>query len=114
MGVIFLAVVAANPKLANLRTAIAAAYRRAARMLRYCHPRLLDAPTLLAPRRRGNRMMGTLLRSLTAAYGTKQTYRAKFAMSAFGRILLQKSVVSHGWGHSLSFDHWLCFPFRGN
>jgi hypothetical protein len=28
--------------------AIAAAYRRAALMLRYCHPRLLGAPTLLA------------------------------------------------------------------
>jgi hypothetical protein len=25
------------------------------------------------------------------------------AMSAFGGILLQKLVVSHGWGHSLSF-----------
>jgi hypothetical protein len=29
------------------RIAIAAAYRRAALMLRYCHPRLLHAPTLL-------------------------------------------------------------------
>jgi hypothetical protein len=28
--------------------ALAAAYRRAAFMLRYYHPRLLDAPTLLA------------------------------------------------------------------
>jgi hypothetical protein len=36
------------------------------------------------------------------------------AISALPLILLQKSVVSRGWGHSLSFDHWLCFPFRGN
>jgi hypothetical protein len=31
-----------------LEIAIAAAYRWAALMLRYCHPRLLHAPTLLA------------------------------------------------------------------
>jgi hypothetical protein len=31
-------------------------------------------------------------------------------MSAMPPMLLQKSVVSHGWGHSLSFDRWLAFP----
>ncbi len=47
MGITFLRL-GRQPKVSNVRIAIAAAYRRAALMLRYCHPRLLDAPTLLA------------------------------------------------------------------
>jgi hypothetical protein len=48
MNITFFAVCCQSKSYQGVRIGIAAAYRRAALMLRYCHPWLLDAPTLLA------------------------------------------------------------------
>lgn len=48
-------------------------------------------------------LVGRLLQCMSPVLALSGPIEMGSCMSTFGGILLQKLVVSHGWGHSLSF-----------